>query len=281
MLVAGGIVVLDVGADGALARRETGWTCRARRWRTWSSRPTAPPVRHLEDGRVFGFDVAADGSPTRSAPASVPTGTGDHARRASPSRPTARQLYVAAGSGLAAGAASLGFAIGAGRTPLTPAAARSTLAAGPWYLSASPDGRSLFAAGDDGHLFDLGARGALAAEGVPRPSTSGDPSASSSAPTRRRSRASPRRRRASRARRSRFDASGAVDPDGTIARYDWDFGDGTLLPTAGPPRARLHAARAPTVVLVVTDNEGASTPTVFTGGTVLGNGDAGAPRPPG
>ena len=26
-----------------------------------------------------------------------------------------------------------------------------------WYLSASPDGRSLFLAGGDGHLFDIGA----------------------------------------------------------------------------------------------------------------------------
>ena len=71
-----------------------------------------------------------------------------------------------------------------------------------------------------------------------------------------------------------FDASGALDPDGTIARYDWDFGDGTALLDGGPPRAHVYAGPgAYQSVLVVTDNEGASTTTIFTGGTALGNGE--------
>jgi hypothetical protein len=71
-----------------------------------------------------------------------------------------------------------------------------------------------------------------------------------------------------------FDASGAVDPDGTIARYDWDFGDGTRLLDGGPTPSHVYAGPGTyQVVLVVTDNEGASTTTVFTGGTALGNGE--------
>jgi hypothetical protein len=70
-----------------------------------------------------------------------------------------------------------------------------------------------------------------------------------------------------------FDASGAADPDGAIVRYDWDFGDGTLLPDGGPSPQHVYTRPGTYVVtLVVTDNEGASTTTIFTGGTVLGNG---------
>lgn len=67
-------------------------------------------------------------------------------------------------------------------------------------------------------------------------------------------------------RLTRFDASASRDPDGRIARYDWDFGDGTSQQTAGPivhhvyRAAGRHRAR-----LTVTDNEGCSTSLVFTG----------------
>jgi 6-phosphogluconolactonase len=63
-----------------------------------------------------------------------------------------------------------------------------------------------------------------------------------------------------------FDATASADRDGRVARYDWDFGDGTLLPDGGPtPR---HVYRAPgtyQVRLTVTDDEGCSTRPRFTG----------------
>ena len=68
-----------------------------------------------------------------------------------------------------------------------------------------------------------------------------------------------------------------ADPDGSIVRYDWDFGDGTLLPNGGPTPQHVYTRPGTYVAsLVVTDNEGASTGTVFTGGTVLGAGGPGA-----
>jgi len=53
-----------------------------------------------------------------------------------------------------------------------------------------------------------------------------------------------------------FDASGSDDSDGTIVSFDWDFGDGTLLPDGGPNQAHSYAAGGPyTVTVTVTDNE--------------------------
>lgn len=52
-----------------------------------------------------------------------------------------------------------------------------------------------------------------------------------------------------------LDGSGSVDPDGTIAAYDWDFGDGSRASGARPVHA-YAAAGLYTVTLVVTDNVG-------------------------
>lgn len=54
-----------------------------------------------------------------------------------------------------------------------------------------------------------------------------------------------------------FDGSGSSDPDGTVAAYSWDFGDGTGSTEAKP----AHAYAAPgsyQVTLTVTDNQGAT-----------------------
>jgi DNA-binding beta-propeller fold protein YncE len=74
-----------------------------------------------------------------------------------------------------------------------------------------------------------------------------------------------------------FDASGSTDPDGTVATYRWDFGDGSTLTTTDPRTTHVYP-RAGTfrVSLVVTDNEGCSTTLVTTGQAVLCNGTAAA-----
>jgi len=72
-----------------------------------------------------------------------------------------------------------------------------------------------------------------------------------------------------------FDGSGSSDSDGTVARYDWDFGDGTSAADAG--RSPNHTYAKPgtyQVTLTTTDNEGCSTHLVFTGQTAYCNGSS-------
>lgn len=57
-----------------------------------------------------------------------------------------------------------------------------------------------------------------------------------------------------------FDSSGSSDPDGTIASYAWDFGDGSTSSNANPSHT-YGAAKTYTVKLKATDKEGASTTT--------------------
>jgi DNA-binding beta-propeller fold protein YncE len=65
-----------------------------------------------------------------------------------------------------------------------------------------------------------------------------------------------------------LDASGARDPDGRVARYDWMFGDGTALLDGGPTPVHVFAARGEyRVTVTVTDDEGCSDRLVFTGQT--------------
>ncbi len=74
-----------------------------------------------------------------------------------------------------------------------------------------------------------------------------------------------------------FDASGSRDPDGTVARYDWDFGDGTVLANGGPKPS--HAFEKPgdyRVNVTVSDDGGCSTRVLSTGQTAACNGSPAA-----
>jgi YVTN family beta-propeller protein len=74
-----------------------------------------------------------------------------------------------------------------------------------------------------------------------------------------------------------FDGSGSSDPDGTVARYDWNFGDGTTVQNGGPTPSHTYAKGGTyTVTLTVTDNEGCSSALVFTGNTAYCNSAPGA-----
>ena len=70
-----------------------------------------------------------------------------------------------------------------------------------------------------------------------------------------------------------FNAAASTDPDGTVVRYDWDFGDGSALPNGGPAPSHVYAAPgAKTVTLTVTDADGTSTAKLWTGARMLRNG---------
>jgi YVTN family beta-propeller protein len=70
-----------------------------------------------------------------------------------------------------------------------------------------------------------------------------------------------------------FDASGSSDPDGTVATYHWDYGDGDTEETDSPTIDHAYAAAGTYMAtLKVTDDEGCSTAQIFTGQTMSCNG---------
>lgn len=72
-----------------------------------------------------------------------------------------------------------------------------------------------------------------------------------------------------------FDAGGSSDPDGNVARYVWDFGDGGDPVVGGATTHHTYAFGGTyTVTLTTTDNEGCSLTMVFPGQTAYCNGSA-------
>ena len=72
-----------------------------------------------------------------------------------------------------------------------------------------------------------------------------------------------------------FSAAASTDPDGSIARYDWAFGDGKTAVSGGPSQSHTYAAPGKYQgTLTLTDNEGCSTALIFTGQTAYCNGSA-------
>ncbi len=233
-----------------------------------------PDGAHLyassSDGRIFQFAVGAGGALSALAPATVPLGGGRPAALAI--APGGTSLYAAASSSAVGERRLVQYAIEAdGRLSARVPASVAVSGANLGDLALTPDGRSLYAAGGDLQLFDLGRDGLASPKAPPAldlVGAGGVVVSPNQAPVARfEVFVAPAGSAVS------FDARGAADPDGSILRYDWDFGDGNVLADGGPTVS--HVYTRPGVYqakLAVTDNEGASTRTVFTGTSVLGNG---------
>jgi PKD repeat protein len=163
-----------------------------------------------------------------------------------------------------------GFTIGADGS-LTTAGGALPAGGDPLAMAVTPSGMSLFTAvsGPDGIArYDVASNGVLGGAGANTPTAPGigagphvspnqGPVASFTAdavlggsPT-------------------QFNAGGSTDPDGTVARYDWDWGDGTSTPNGGPTPTHVYTtAGTYNVTLTVTDNEGCSLTKTFTGQVV-------------
>lgn len=233
-----------------------------------------PDGRHLyasshADG-ILGFDVGAGGSLSELDPPATATGAKVTSLAISAD---GKSLYAAADS--PSGDRLLQYTIGAAGALAAKDPASLPLANGPHDLAITPDGRSLYVAAGDLELFDLDATG-LASPKAPAAvdlvKAVGVVVSPNQAPVARFEVAV-----APAGSAVAFDARTASDPDGSITRYDWDFGDGTTLPNGGPQVGHVYAQPGTyEVKLVVTDNEGASTLTIFTGNSVLGNGSPAA-----
>ncbi|HEY1277954.1 MAG TPA: PKD domain-containing protein [Thermoleophilaceae bacterium] len=275
VLVAGGIALFAIHDDGALESRETLEVDSC----LLQDVALTPDGHNLyatsRDGRVLQFGVDDTGALTPKSPAAIEVDRGDQPFGLAVA-PDGSAVYVSTRGWFGWSRDLYAFAVGADGTlaPGTP----PSLAVPTWklsYLAASPDGRSLFAAGRNAFMFDIGPGAAIA----PKDPASVDldratgvvvspnqaPQAGFNGPA------------AVAGQQVQFDGGASVDPDGSIVRYDWDFGDGTTLPDGGPTPTHVYTSPGSfTVTLAVTDNEGASTRTVFTGGTVLGRGTPGA-----
>lgn len=74
-----------------------------------------------------------------------------------------------------------------------------------------------------------------------------------------------------------FDASNSVSSVGSIANYQWDFGDGNITSTSSPIIMHTYVKEGSySVTLTVTNTAGTSTTQVFTGQTMSRNGGASA-----
>lgn len=72
-----------------------------------------------------------------------------------------------------------------------------------------------------------------------------------------------------------FDAGASSDPDGSVASYAWDFGDGATGTGVSPQHTYAQVGTY-TVRLTVADDQGCSTQLIYTGQTASCNGKASA-----
>jgi|GEM_PF-2564581 len=169
------------------------------------------------------------------------------------------------------------FAVGAGGVlaPLAPPAVNYVVASAARDLIASPDGTTLYLSqsGTVG-AWSVGADGTLAPRANTPPGP--DPALSSRGIALRPSQAPVAAFTALAAgagRTSLFDARASADPDGTIARYDWSWGDGMSSPSGGAIAGHVYATPgARTVTLTLTDADGTSTAQLWNGTRMLRNG---------
>jgi DNA-binding beta-propeller fold protein YncE len=233
-------------------------------------------TNNSSSGSVSVFAIGADGSLTPvpcSPAANCQTGDSPNDLAISPS---GKFVYV---TDYATNNVSP-FAVAADGT-LTPIAcspaSNCTTQLGPDGVAIDPAGRFLYAANGSSHsmsVFSVGSDGSL----VPVPC---DPSTScktglgpnfqsvaippDQGPV---AAVSSRAQRAGSA--TFFDARASADSDGAVVRFDWDFGDGTKAPNAGPtPQHVYTAAGNYSASVTVTDEDGCSTAFVFTGQVAL------------
>jgi 6-phosphogluconolactonase (cycloisomerase 2 family) len=222
--------------------------------------------------KVQAYSIAADGS---LAAFPSPPSTGEGPANLSIT-PDGTHLYV--GNTATNNVSAFNIAPGGSLSavPGSPFAAGTTTEG----LTSSPDSKKLYVAsfGDsDVNAFDIAAGGSLSPiPGSPFSTGGTSPAVQSvsitpdQAPT-------AALAVGTSSRTATFNAGASSDPDGSVARYDWSFGDGTTLSSGGPTPFHTYAADgAYTVTVTVADGEACSTRLLFTGQIAACNGNAGA-----
>jgi len=221
---------------------------------------------------LSGYRINADGS--LAALAGFPIPSGDFPQFTAIS-PDGRGLFVANNNDETVSAYTIGT-----DGSLTPAIGSPFAAGGePFSAVVSPDGRNLYVgSGSSENVFAYGIGAGATLTPVP-----GSPFLTAEAPDNQSVAITPNQPPQARFAASvsnltvSFNAGGSTDPDGSVARFDWNFGDGSTLANGGPAPTHTYAKPGPhSVSLTVTDNEGCSVTFVFTGQTASCNGGASA-----
>lgn len=265
-----GVSAYDIASDGSLSE-VTGSPFAAG---TAPEQIVASPdgehlyVSNYTSSDVSAYDIGSDGSLDEVAGSPFVAGT--HPLGGSAVTPDGNHLYV---SNVDSSDVSA-YDIAADGTLTEMAGSPFSAGVSPFGVTASPDGKHLYVSNQGGGVsaYDIAADGTLTemtgsqfAAGtspfgvVVTPNqppvasfTSG--AAEAGSPT-------------------SFNASASTDPDGTVARFDWDFGDGNTVPDGGPTPTHTYASVGNyDVTVTLTDNEGCSTTSVYTGQTTSCNG---------
>lgn len=267
-LSGGSVLEFDVGAGGLLSAKTPATVPAEVNPFGVAVSPDGQSVYVTNDGSdtVSQYDVDAGGRLSAKSPADAGTYLFPQGLAISPD---GKSIYVADTGGDEVSQ----FDVGAGGllSPKAPATVTTALT-GPISVAVSPDGKSAYAIGSvGGSEYDVGAGGTLALKSQSDFVAGLHPFAMALTPDQGPV-ASFLATVAAPGAASHFDASASTDPDGTIARYDWDFGDGVALSNGGPSPTHTYAAAGTyTVRLTATDNIGCSTALVFTGQTAYCN----------
>jgi 6-phosphogluconolactonase (cycloisomerase 2 family) len=265
------VVAYSIGADGALTPLAGSPYAAG----SGANAPVLTPdgqflyVANSGANNVSGYRINVDGSLTPLPGFPVATGAFPQFTAISPD---GRALFVANNNDETVSAYTIGP-----DGSLTPALGSPfTAGSNPFSAVASPDGQHLYVGSEDVWAYAIGAGAALAP-------IAGSPFASAEGPDNQSLAITPNQPPQARFTASvsnltaSFNAGGSSDPDGSVTRFDWSFGDGSTLPNGGPAPTHTYAdAGRYDVSLTVTDNEGCSATFVFTGQTASCNGGSSA-----
>jgi PKD repeat protein len=232
-------------------------------------------VTNFGDGTVSQYTVGADGSLTPLGTA-VAVGVGSDNLYSATVSPGGKSLYVPNGKSV------FQFSIGVdgSLTPMaTPSVAGGGQAENLWFTA---DGKSAYLANYNGggtsvvSEYDVSSSGSLSPKSTPSIAAGPGP-ASVMIPPDQGPVASFSALAGHPGSASHFNGSASRDSDGSVARYDWSFGDGTSAANAGPTPSHVYRkAGKYTVTLTVTDDSGCSTSFIYTGQTAYCNGGSAA-----
>ena len=265
--VGGNVLQYDVGVGGALSPKTPATVASGTNPEGIAVSPdgTSVYVVNRGDKDVALFHVGAGGALSKvgtTVAGSEPTFVAVS--------PDGRNVYVVDRNGGLVAGAVLQYDVGSGGVLLPKTPASVVAGVNVSGIAVSPDGKSVYVSNNqsgDVSQYDVGAGGLLSpktpatvaaglgAAGVAVVPDQG-PVASftaSVAPV-----GSP----------TRFNGLASSDADGTVAHYDWSFGDGTSVVNGGATPTHTYSALGTyTVMLTVTDDGGCSTAFVFTGQT--------------